>query len=73
MNRLSETLIERLAMQFMVNLTDQARQTIIDQLGLHPINHAIFARCLSHNGHHPHYWLTYLALTKNLEVKGGDV
>lgn len=62
--KLPDTMIRELAFKFCVANTDEPRQTIVDQLGLHPVNHAMFAYELSK--HHPHYWRVYLDLTKQL-------
>lgn len=64
MNKLNEMQIHELASKFYLANTDEPRQTIVDQLGLHPVNHAMFAYELSQ--HHPHYMRVYLDLTKNM-------
>lgn len=64
MNKLSDIQIYNMVCKFVGANTDEPRQTIIDQLGLHPVNHAMFAYELGKQ--HPHYWRVYLDLTKNL-------
>ena len=64
MNRLDDTTINFLAHRFAVLTTDESRQPIIDELGLHPVNHAKFARSLAN--FHPNNWFVYLDLTAGL-------
>ena len=65
MNRLDEDTIRYLLNRICEYLTDDRRQTVIDQLGMHPVNHAIFARLLTKYGH-ANDWQVYLDLTKSL-------
>lgn len=43
MSRLTEQQIDDLLVQFMAALTDEKRQRIVDNLGINPINYALFA------------------------------
>ena len=62
MNRLSEDVILSLVNRFCALTTDAPRKDITDQLGKHPVNHAIFARLLTQRGH-ANDWQVYLAVT----------
>lgn len=67
MNKLPDTVIRDMVFKFIAVNTDEQKQTVVDQLGFHPVNHAMFAYELGK--HHPHYWLAYLNLTKNLDTQ----
>lgn len=44
MFKLSLDLIAQLVYRFLIATEDEAKQTVIDQLGVHPVNHANFMR-----------------------------
>lgn len=72
LRRLPTSLINVMVVDFVAANTDEPRKTLVDQLGMHPLNHAEFAYRLSQYGGAccPHFWLTYLELTKWM---GGDI
>lgn len=47
MGRLHHTIIRNLADSFCSAVAMDRKQSIVDQLGMHPVNHAWFARYLS--------------------------
>ena len=64
MIRLDHNMIANLASRFCILTTDEPRQAIIDSLGMHPVNHACFSRCITKD--HPHNWQVYLDLTRGM-------
>ena len=65
MHRLSESIINDLVVKFMAANTDEKYQTVIDQLGMHPVNHALFAHRLARLDLY-HEWAVYKDLTRSL-------
>lgn len=65
MNRLDPSIILDLVKKFIGLTTDEKRQTVVDSLGLHPVNHAHFSRFLNQYGH-AHDWQVYLDLTRSI-------
>ena len=63
--RLDPPIIVNMVKKFISLTTDEKRQTVIDSLGLHPVNHAHFAYHLGKLGH-PNDWQVYLALTRSM-------
>lgn len=62
MNKLDVCVIRSLFDKFAILTCDAQKKEILDQLGLHPVNHAWFATFVAVYGH-PCDWQTYLALT----------
>ena len=79
MNRLHFTVIRDLADQFCAAGNVAAKQDIVDQLGMHPVNHAWFARFLAvehqNDTNNPVWhdegsihWTLYLQLTATIRA-----
>lgn len=66
MERLPRNVINDMADRFAVLTTDPPRQQIVDELGHHPVNHALFGYRLAKYAH-PNDLQVYLALTKYID------
>lgn len=73
MSRLDVVQIGQILQKFITATTDEQKQSAVDSLGLHPINHAQFGKQFAefYKGDHwteRYEWREYLRLTAQIKV-----